>query len=110
MKTEGSVGGVTTKMYSESKRNLLEVDNSSGATCDLVHYHSSINLRFPEGSLVAIVGQVGSGKSSILSAFLGEMEKLSGSVHVKVFRERSGFIILMKPCTIFLFPPAVIMR
>uniref|UniRef100_A0A8C4UKD4 Multidrug resistance-associated protein 1-like n=1 Tax=Falco tinnunculus TaxID=100819 RepID=A0A8C4UKD4_FALTI len=34
----------------------------------------------PEGSLVAVVGQVGSGKSSFLSAVLGEMEKLEGTV------------------------------
>ncbi|XP_046565289.1 multidrug resistance-associated protein 1-like [Haliotis rubra] len=42
-----------------------------------------INLRVPEGKLVAIVGHVGSGKSSFLSAILGEMEKLSGTVTVK---------------------------
>lgn len=37
-----------------------------------------------EGSLVAIVGQVGAGKSSILSAILGEMIKVKGQVNVKV--------------------------
>ncbi|XP_071095145.1 multidrug resistance-associated protein 1-like [Haliotis cracherodii] len=42
-----------------------------------------INLSVPEGKLVAIVGHVGCGKSSFLSAILGEMEKLSGSVTVK---------------------------
>lgn len=39
---------------------------------------------FPEGSLVAVVGHVGSGKSSLLSALLGEMDKLEGTVAVKV--------------------------
>uniref|UniRef100_A0A8C2DR28 ABC-type glutathione-S-conjugate transporter n=1 Tax=Cyprinus carpio TaxID=7962 RepID=A0A8C2DR28_CYPCA len=34
------------------------------------------------GSLVAVVGHVGSGKSSLLSAMLGEMEKKSGHVTV----------------------------
>uniref|UniRef100_A0A8B9QNI0 Multidrug resistance-associated protein 1 n=1 Tax=Anas platyrhynchos TaxID=8839 RepID=A0A8B9QNI0_ANAPL len=41
---------------------------------------SSLSVSIPEGSLVAVVGQVGSGKSSFLSAILGEMEKLEGTV------------------------------
>uniref|UniRef100_A0A8C6UBB9 ABC-type glutathione-S-conjugate transporter n=1 Tax=Neogobius melanostomus TaxID=47308 RepID=A0A8C6UBB9_9GOBI len=42
-----------------------------------------INVRVPRGSLVAVVGHVGSGKSSLLSAMLGETEKRNGSVSVK---------------------------
>ncbi|XP_067673483.1 multidrug resistance-associated protein 1-like isoform X3 [Haliotis asinina] len=42
-----------------------------------------INLSVEEGSLVAIVGAVGTGKSSLLSALLGEMDKISGTVNVK---------------------------
>uniref|UniRef100_A0A452UFP3 Multidrug resistance-associated protein 1-like n=1 Tax=Ursus maritimus TaxID=29073 RepID=A0A452UFP3_URSMA len=38
----------------------------------------NLNIKIPEGALVAVVGQVGSGKSSVLSAILGEMEKLTG--------------------------------
>ena len=37
-----------------------------------------------KGSLVAVVGHVGSGKSSLLSAVLGDMEKVEGHVHVQV--------------------------
>uniref|UniRef100_A0A669BLK1 Multidrug resistance-associated protein 1 n=1 Tax=Oreochromis niloticus TaxID=8128 RepID=A0A669BLK1_ORENI len=44
---------------------------------------SVLNINIPEGSLVAVVGHVGSGKSSLLSALLGEMDKLEGSVTVK---------------------------
>lgn len=33
---------------------------------------------------MAVVGHVGSGKSSLLSALLGEMEKLEGTVAIKV--------------------------
>ncbi|NXU47278.1 MRP1 protein, partial [Turnix velox] len=40
----------------------------------------NLSVSIPEGSLVAVVGQVGSGKSSFLSAILGEMEKLEGTV------------------------------
>ncbi|TNN24648.1 Multidrug resistance-associated protein 1 [Liparis tanakae] len=43
-----------------------------------------INIHVPRGSLVAVVGHVGSGKSSLLSAMLGETEKRSGRVVVKV--------------------------
>uniref|UniRef100_A0A096NW42 Multidrug resistance-associated protein 1-like n=2 Tax=Cercopithecinae TaxID=9528 RepID=A0A096NW42_PAPAN len=42
-----------------------------------------LNIKIPEGALVAVVGQVGSGKSSMLSAILGEMEKLTGVVQRK---------------------------
>ncbi|CAG8480040.1 2241_t:CDS:10 [Ambispora gerdemannii] len=42
-----------------------------------------INLSVSKGKLVAIVGRVGAGKSSLLSALLGEMEKSSGEVIVR---------------------------
>lgn len=41
---------------------------------------SNINLNIKEGQLVGVIGKVGSGKSSLLSAFLAELEKTSGSV------------------------------
>ncbi|XP_065209502.1 multidrug resistance-associated protein 1-like isoform X2 [Planococcus citri] len=42
-----------------------------------------INVKINAGDLVAVVGPIGSGKSSLLSAFLGEMYKLSGVVNTK---------------------------
>ncbi|XP_020669780.3 ATP-binding cassette sub-family C member 6 isoform X1 [Pogona vitticeps] len=42
-----------------------------------------INLTITRGSLYAVVGQVGAGKSSLLSALLGELQRLEGSVAVK---------------------------
>ncbi|XP_050541854.1 multidrug resistance-associated protein 1 isoform X1 [Daktulosphaira vitifoliae] len=44
---------------------------------------SDINLRISAGQLVAVVGTVGSGKSSLVSAFLGEMDKVTGRVNTK---------------------------
>jgi len=44
----------------------------------------NINFHVQQGQLVAIVGTVGSGKSSLLSALLGEMDKLTGKVNTKV--------------------------
>ncbi|XP_065643860.1 multidrug resistance-associated protein 1 isoform X7 [Hydra vulgaris] len=44
---------------------------------------NDINLKIPVGSLTAIVGHVGSGKSSLVSAILGEIERVNGKVYVK---------------------------
>ena len=48
---------------------------------------SELDLKVPVGSLVTIVGQTGSGKSSVLAAALGLMNQVSGpppEVHGKV--------------------------
>ena len=42
-----------------------------------------INIDIKKGSLTAIIGPVGSGKSSLLSAILGEMNTISGIVAVE---------------------------
>ncbi|XP_064151703.1 multidrug resistance-associated protein 1 isoform X3 [Loxodonta africana] len=44
---------------------------------------SGITFSVPEGALVAVVGQVGCGKSSLLSALLAEMDKVEGHVAIK---------------------------
>uniref|UniRef100_UPI004038F946 LOW QUALITY PROTEIN: multidrug resistance-associated protein 1 n=1 Tax=Callospermophilus lateralis TaxID=76772 RepID=UPI004038F946 len=44
---------------------------------------NSITFSVPEGALVAVVGQVGCGKSSLLSALLAEMDKVEGFVALK---------------------------
>uniref|UniRef100_A0A4W4EQU7 ATP-binding cassette, sub-family C (CFTR/MRP), member 3 n=1 Tax=Electrophorus electricus TaxID=8005 RepID=A0A4W4EQU7_ELEEL len=43
----------------------------------------SINAMVPQGSLLAVVGHVGCGKSSLVSALLGEMENLEGEISVR---------------------------
>uniref|UniRef100_A0A8C7QHP7 ATP-binding cassette, sub-family C (CFTR/MRP), member 3 n=1 Tax=Oncorhynchus mykiss TaxID=8022 RepID=A0A8C7QHP7_ONCMY len=43
----------------------------------------NINLMVPQGSLLAVVGHVGCGKSSLVSALLGEMEKLEGQISIR---------------------------
>lgn len=44
----------------------------------------SMNLKVKQGGLVAVVGHVGCGKSSLLSAMLGEIKKLEGHVYLQV--------------------------
>ena len=43
----------------------------------------NINFEIKQGQLVALVGGVGSGKSSLMSALLGEMDKLRGTVEIR---------------------------
>ncbi|KFQ48159.1 Canalicular multispecific organic anion transporter 1, partial [Nestor notabilis] len=42
-----------------------------------------VNLNITPGSLVAVVGAVGSGKSSLVSAMLGEMEHIKGHINIQ---------------------------
>lgn len=41
---------------------------------------TDLRLRVPKGQFIAIVGRVGSGKSSVLQSLIGEMRKTSGEV------------------------------
>ena len=43
-----------------------------------------MNVSIEDGSLCAVVGTVGCGKTSFINSILGEMEKLAGAVNVKV--------------------------
>ncbi|XP_066094773.1 ATP-binding cassette sub-family C member 2 [Saccopteryx bilineata] len=43
----------------------------------------NVNLDIMPGQLVAVVGSVGSGKSSLMSAMLGEMENVHGHITIK---------------------------
>ena len=66
--------------------------------CGFIISIYSINLKIKPGELIAIVGQVGSGKSSLISAILGEMIRLKGSVTLKVssvFQSRFSFELCM---------------
>ncbi|XP_077989379.1 ATP-binding cassette sub-family C member 9-like [Glandiceps talaboti] len=60
----------------------LQVKNGSFSWCeDGSELHlSDINVKFQAGELTMIVGSVGSGKSSLLLAILGEMTLMSGKV------------------------------
>lgn len=49
---------------------------------------NNVNLTIPRGQLVAIVGPVGSGKTSLLQGLIGEMRKTAGSI---VFGDSVGY-------------------
>ncbi|XP_077862519.1 ATP-binding cassette sub-family C member 9-like [Saccoglossus kowalevskii] len=44
---------------------------------------NNINVKFETGTLTVIVGKIGAGKSSLLSAILGEMNTVSGRIQFK---------------------------
>ncbi|KAL5238885.1 hypothetical protein ACI65C_006295 [Semiaphis heraclei] len=71
--------------HDSDEKDPLVIENGTFTWGELtdVPTLSNINLRVSSGQLVAVVGTVGSGKSSLMSAFLGEMDKVSGRVNTK---------------------------
>jgi ATP-binding cassette, subfamily C (CFTR/MRP), member 1 len=61
----------------ESTSSIHEVDNDEAPLC-----LKRVDLECRPGELVAVVGGVGSGKSSVLASILGEVQTVSGSLHV----------------------------
>ncbi|KAK0189837.1 ABC protein [Armillaria mellea] len=71
----------------ELPSSIVEHDstNSEGGTstenvADHLFRMSSINIEVPQKRLVAVVGRVGAGKSSLLQGLIGEMRKISGDI------------------------------
>jgi len=64
----GNSGVVTPTVQEE------ETDHSKPFTLE------ELNLKIPQGSFVAISGRIGSGKSSVLNALIGEMRRTKGEV------------------------------
>ncbi|XP_035829636.1 multidrug resistance-associated protein 1-like, partial [Aplysia californica] len=72
------------KRTDQSKAAVQITDGSfAWATSDEKNCLKNIDLTIPRGRLVAVVGMVGAGKSALLSAILGEMEKVTGEVKVQ---------------------------
>ncbi|KAF6207513.1 hypothetical protein GE061_015959, partial [Apolygus lucorum] len=69
--------------HNEKEEDPIIIENGSFKWDEEETTLKNINLRIKPKSLVAVVGVVGSGKSSLVSALLGEMEKTSGRVNVK---------------------------
>ncbi len=68
--------------HNENIENPIVVENATFSWTkgsDLILKNISFEIK--KNKLVAVVGRVGSGKSSLLSALLGEMEKLEGNVN-----------------------------
>ncbi|GAY40932.1 hypothetical protein CUMW_055590 [Citrus unshiu] len=72
-RVEGCDGNIAV----EVRDGVFSWDDENGEEC-----LKNINLEIKKGDLTAIVGTVGSGKSSLLASILGEMHKISGKVKV----------------------------
>ncbi|XP_052851275.1 multidrug resistance-associated protein 1 isoform X14 [Drosophila gunungcola] len=67
-------------LHDSSKPHPMSIENGEFSWGDEITLRN-INIEVHKNSLVALVGTVGSGKSSVVQAFLGEMEKLAGIVN-----------------------------
>lgn len=59
----------------------MSIENGTFSWGDEEPVLKNINLEVKKANLAAIVGTVGCGKSSLIAALLGEMDKLSGRVN-----------------------------
>ncbi|XP_020807936.1 multidrug resistance-associated protein 1 isoform X15 [Drosophila serrata] len=66
--------------HDSSKPHPMTIENGEFSWGDEITLRN-INIEVRKSNLVALVGTVGSGKSSVVQAFLGEMEKLAGNVN-----------------------------
>ena len=75
---------IFSSLLSAAEPVVIENGEFSWDSYDSFPILRDINMKVKAGSLVAVVGTVGSGKSSLLSAILGEMYKQSGRVNTIV--------------------------
>ncbi|KAG0347383.1 hypothetical protein BG004_007885 [Podila humilis] len=79
--TEKNTESTSEQSTVHEDEEVKKEENKEGATPEnmgaVLH---DINLKVKHGSLTAVVGRVGSGKSSLVGALLGEMYRYSGTV------------------------------
>ncbi|KAF8969223.1 ABC transporter [Flammula alnicola] len=62
------------------KKRMDDVDEKAKNEEDRVFKIRDVDMDIPRGQLVAIVGSVGSGKTSLLQGLIGEMRKTAGNI------------------------------
>lgn len=68
------------KTQLQSPAMPISVGNEADIKDDRVFQLKNVNMKIPRGALCAIVGPVGSGKSSLLQGLIGEMRRTAGTV------------------------------
>ncbi|CAG7833092.1 unnamed protein product [Allacma fusca] len=69
--------------HDPTAKDPISIENGSFAWEPETIVLKNINLSVREGELLAVVGTVGSGKSSLLASMLGELDKSSGKVNTR---------------------------
>ncbi|CAG7833091.1 unnamed protein product [Allacma fusca] len=69
--------------HDPTAKDPITVENGSFAWEGDTTVLKNVNLSVHDGELLAVVGTVGSGKSSLLASMLGELEKSSGRVNTR---------------------------
>ena len=75
---------INTLMQTSCKPNLHSVYFFQAAISHPNFFVSSLTMNINHSQLVAVVGQVGAGKSTLISSLLGETIIVSGQVSVNV--------------------------
>lgn len=86
------------KLFSKKKRKQIiaksvDIKISDGSFQWMSnHTLSDINIEVKRGKLIAIVGKVGSGKSSLLQAILGEMQMTNGKYFINNDKKMIAYV------------------
>lgn len=76
----GEEGEEDATLLTNMERGGLD-DEGDGCHDDGGFRLHDINLEVKRGELVAVIGRVGSGKTSLLNSMLGEMKRAAGQLH-----------------------------
>ncbi len=77
--SEVKAGNAKQGIHNQNEKTVLaQVDSPEEEVS--VFQLKDVNMEIPRGALVAIVGPVGSGKSSLLQGLIGEMRRSAGTV------------------------------
>ena len=84
------VGPTTVTHYDDHDNFVIKVRNGNLTwDTETAPTLQNIQMKVKKGDLVAVVGQVGSGKSSLLSAMIGDMEKAGMNTEVNIIGDVS---------------------
>jgi ATP-binding cassette subfamily C (CFTR/MRP) protein 4 len=88
---------LSTSPINQQQKGSIVMSNASFSWHDDIPCLSSLNLTIKQGTFVTIIGPVGSGKSSLLAAILGEMNIIDGQLNTN----DSSFSYAAQPPWIF---------